>query len=223
MSTSLAHKDPDHSELMDSIYRHQRYIYDATRKYYLLGRDRMIRGLAMSPRESLLEIGCGTGRNLAVAAKRYPDIRLYGLDISQEMLASAEKTLLCLGRAEPKLKLGDAAQLQAGDFGVSGFDRIMISYALSMIPEWEKTIEAALGALKPGGSLHIADFGQQRRLPVWFRYGLRNWLKRFHVTPRAELETVLRTAAANGPYALEFHSHARDYAWIAVIRRKMTV
>jgi S-adenosylmethionine-diacylgycerolhomoserine-N-methlytransferase len=95
----------------------------------------------------------------------------------------------------------------------------MISYALSMIPEWEKTIESALAALKPGGSLHIADFGQQRRLPVWFRYGLRSWLKRFHVTPRAELESVLRGAAENGLFSLEFHSHARDYAWIATIRR----
>lgn len=223
MSTSLAENEPNHSELMDSIYRHQRYIYDATRKYYLLGRDQMISGLQMAPRQSLLEIGCGTGRNLAVAARHHPDIRLFGLDISQEMLASAEKTLLCLGRTEPVLKLGDAAELKAGDFGVAGFDRIMISYALSMIPAWEKTIEAALAALKPGGSLHIADFGQQRRLPVWFRYGLRSWLKRFHVTPRAELETVLRAAAGRGPFEVDFRSHARDYAWIAVIRRTSTI
>jgi S-adenosylmethionine-diacylgycerolhomoserine-N-methlytransferase len=220
MSASAAGSTPKHSELMDNIYRHQRHFYDATRKYYLLGRDQMIRGLAMNQRQSLLEIGCGTGRNLAVAARLYPDIRLYGLDISAEMLASANKTLTCLGRAEPVLRLGDAAVLKAEDFGVTGFDRIMISYALSMIPEWERTIEAALAALKPGGSLHIADFGQQRRLPVWFRYGLRSWLRRFHVTPRAELESVLRRVTANGPFALHFQSHALDYAWIAVITRK---
>ncbi|MDB5526395.1 MAG: btaB [Rhizobium sp.] len=220
MSTYAAQKESSHSELMDSIYRRQRHFYDATRKYYLLGRDRMIRDLDMAPRQSLLEIGCGTGRNLALAARRYPDIRLHGLDISAEMLTSAEKTLLCLGRTESVLKLGDAAQMQAADFGVVGFDRIMISYALSMIPEWEKTIDAALAALKPGGSLHIADFGQQRRLPVWFRYGLRSWLRRFHVTPRAELETVLQSLAASGKFSLEFKSHARDYAWIAAIRRK---
>jgi S-adenosylmethionine-diacylgycerolhomoserine-N-methlytransferase len=220
MSASAAGNTPKHSELMDNIYRHQRHFYDATRKYYLLGRDHMIRGLAMNQRQSLLEIGCGTGRNLAVAARHYPDIRLYGLDISAEMLASAGKTLTCLGRTEPVLRLGDAAVLKAEDFGVTGFDRIMISYALSMIPEWERTIEAALAALKPGGSLHIADFGQQRRLPVWFRYGLRSWLRRFHVTPRAELESVLHRMAADDRFTLHFQSHARDYAWIAVIRRK---
>ena len=34
---------------MDQVYRRQRYIYDFTRKYYLLGRDRLIRGLALQP------------------------------------------------------------------------------------------------------------------------------------------------------------------------------
>ncbi|TIQ66810.1 MAG: SAM-dependent methyltransferase, partial [Mesorhizobium sp.] len=30
---------------MDGVYRWQRHIYDLTRKYYLLGRDRLISGL----------------------------------------------------------------------------------------------------------------------------------------------------------------------------------
>ncbi|TIV74063.1 MAG: SAM-dependent methyltransferase, partial [Mesorhizobium sp.] len=34
-----------HAELMDGVYRWQRHIYDLTRKYYLLGRDRLIDGL----------------------------------------------------------------------------------------------------------------------------------------------------------------------------------
>jgi hypothetical protein len=40
------------------------------------------------------------------------------------------------------------------------------------------------------------------------------------VTPRAELEDVLRSLTGTGKFSLEFTSHARDYAWIAVIRRK---
>ena len=53
-----------------------------------------------------------------------------------------------------------------------------------MIPGWEKTIDAALAALHPGGSLHIVDFGRQERLPRWFRDALRAWLAKFHVAPR---------------------------------------
>ena len=33
--------------LMDRIYRHQRHIYNLSRKYYLLGRDRMIAELKL--------------------------------------------------------------------------------------------------------------------------------------------------------------------------------
>ena len=35
----------NHAALMDGVYRWQRHVYDVTRKYYLLGRDRMIEGL----------------------------------------------------------------------------------------------------------------------------------------------------------------------------------
>ena len=33
------------AEKMDAIYRRQRFIYDATRRYYLFGRDRLIGSL----------------------------------------------------------------------------------------------------------------------------------------------------------------------------------
>jgi S-adenosylmethionine-diacylgycerolhomoserine-N-methlytransferase len=78
--------------LMDRNYRFQRHIYDATRKYYLLGRDPLISGLAVPQGAAVLEIGCGTGRNLLQVAHRYPDARLFGLDISAAMLEKADAT-----------------------------------------------------------------------------------------------------------------------------------
>jgi S-adenosylmethionine-diacylgycerolhomoserine-N-methlytransferase len=203
---------------MDRVYRHQRHIYDLTRKYYLLGRDRLIRGLDLSEGQSLLEVGCGTGRNLAVVADHYPATRLFGLDISPAMLETARAKLAGLP-GEVSLRELDASRFVPGDFDEAGFDRIMISYALSMIPDWERTVAASLAALKPGGSLHIADFGQQDGLPRWMGHLLRAWLRQFHVTPRAELESVLRSMIEGSPYRLEFSSHALGYAWLAVIRR----
>ena len=212
---------PGHAELMDGIYRYQRHIYDLTRKFYLLGRDEMIGGLAVPSGGSVLEVGCGTGRNLVAVARRYPVAQLYGIDISAEMLKTAGVKLDHAGVAERvRLAVGDASALDPeGAFGLNAFDRIFISYAISMIPAWEDAIAQAATALKPGGSLHVVDFGQQARLPGWFRGLLRSWLGRFHVTPRERMERALREAAEAVGGTVEFHSLYRDYARLGILRR----
>ena len=53
-----------HAELMDRVYRSQSGIYDLSRKYYLLGRDQLIEALEPPAGGRVLEIGCGTARNL---------------------------------------------------------------------------------------------------------------------------------------------------------------
>lgn len=209
--------DQPHAERMDSMYRYQRHVYDLTRKYYLLGRDRMITCLDVPQAGTLLEVGCGTGRNLLFAQRLYPTAHLYGLDISAEMLVSARANFR--GRnTQPVLTVADATAFDASQFGTQGFDRVMISYALSMIPDWEKAIDCALDAVAPGGSLHIVDFGQQEDLPRWFRNLLRNWLSRFHVTPRKALREALEQRAAARSATLAFEPIGRGYAWHAVIR-----
>ncbi|SMF71679.1 S-adenosylmethionine-diacylgycerolhomoserine-N-methlytransferase [Xaviernesmea oryzae] len=209
----------DHAERMDRMYRYQRHIYDITRKYYLFGRDRAISGLHVPPGATLLEVGCGTGRNLLLAHRHYPTAKLFGLDISAEMLESARANF----RAKPvtpDFQVADATDFKAEDFGVGGFDRILISYALSMIPDWEKAVDAALAALAPNGSLHIVDFGQQERLPRWFGRLLKAWLTRFHVTPRPDLHEVLEGKLAAADADMIFEEIGRGYAWHAVIRRR---
>jgi S-adenosylmethionine-diacylgycerolhomoserine-N-methlytransferase len=106
-----------HADLMDGMYRYQRHIYDLTRKYYLLGRDQTIRDLDLAPSATLLEVGCGTGRNLALAHKQFPRARLYGLDISQEMLISARRTFAALG-TPADFRVADATAFTAQEFGV---------------------------------------------------------------------------------------------------------
>jgi S-adenosylmethionine-diacylgycerolhomoserine-N-methlytransferase len=206
----------NHADLMDGMYRYQRHIYDLTRKYYLLGRDQTISNLDLGQNATLLEVGCGTGRNLALAHGHFPQARLYGLDISQEMLISARKTFAGLPTSAD-FRVADATAFTPQEFGTDGFDRVMISYALSMIPDWQRAIDASLAALNPGGQLHIVDFGQQERLPAWFRALLRSWLTKFHVTPRADLREVLRAKADLENAALTFKSIGGGYAWRAII------
>ncbi|RWO65702.1 MAG: class I SAM-dependent methyltransferase [Mesorhizobium sp.] len=224
MNTSELPASPEfkanHAELMDGVYRWQRHIYDLTRKYYLLGRDLMISGLDVPVGGTVLELGCGTGRNIILAARRHPDARFYGLDISAEMLETAGKAIDREGLSgRLVLARGDATDFDARAlFGVERFDRVFVSYSLSMIPGWEKTVSAALAALSPNGSLHIIDFGQQEGLPGWFRTLLRGWLKKFHVAPRESLREVLESESRRTSASFRFRTLYRGYAWLAVIK-----
>ena len=218
---SAVHQPGGHASLMDGVYRRQRHIYDLTRKYYLLGRDRLLSGLQVPSEGTVLEIGCGTGRNMVLASRHYPEARLFGLDISSEMLRSAAGSLAKEGIAErAKLSLGDATDFDAfALFGRDRFDRVFISYALSMIPGWERAISQGLECLAPGGSLHIVDFGGQERLPHWFRSMLRAWLAKFHVSPRDTLHGELTKQATLAGMSLECTPLYRGYAVHAVVRR----
>lgn len=206
-----------HAARMDAIYAGQRHIYDATRKYYLLGRDRLIADLAPPRGGRVIEVGCGTGRNLILAARRWPDAQCLGFDISAAMLATAQAKVA--GR-RILLARGDAtAWTPRALFGIDAADAIFMSYTLSMIPDWRRAVEVACDALAPGGALHIVDFGQQERLPAAFARALFAWLARFEVTPRADLPAFLRQVAGARGLTLAFTPLYHGYAWRAVLRR----
>lgn len=185
------------AELMDGIYRWQRHVYDATRKYYLLGRDRLIDELAPPPGGTVLELGCGTARNLVLAARRHPQARFFGIDISAQMLESARGSIRRAGLEERvSVAQGDATAFDtAALFGVARFDRVFFSYSLSMIPPWREALMAGTGALAPGGRLHLVDFGMMEAWPGLMRAPFRAWLSAFHVAPRADLEAALADCA----------------------------
>lgn len=211
----------DAASHMDGIYRYQRYIYDLTRKYFLLGRDTMIDNLRPPAGGSILEVGCGTGRNMILAAKRYPNADLFGFDISEMMLETARQNVSRAGLSSRiKVAQGDATDFSAQDlFDVPAFDRVFVSYSLSMIPPWRQALPVAFNAVKPGGSLHIVDFGQQTELPKAFKGVLHAWLSKFDVKPRPDLEVELRKLAEETGAELQFEHLFRDYAHHAILRK----
>jgi S-adenosylmethionine-diacylgycerolhomoserine-N-methlytransferase len=209
------------TELMNRIYRHQRHVYDFTRKCFLLGRDRLIAGLDAGDGARVLEIGCGTGRNLIMAARKYPGASCFGIDVSTEMLNSAKRAISRAGlNARVHVAHADATRFDPRSlFGIDQFDRIFISYSLSMIPQWQSVVGAAISHLAPNGELRIIDFGGQERLPVAFRRLLWRWLSAFRVTPRDDLEAMLAASAAGCGATLTFARPYRGYAQYAVLRR----
>jgi S-adenosylmethionine-diacylgycerolhomoserine-N-methlytransferase len=210
----------DAASHMDRMYRHQRHFYDATRKFYLLGRDALIRDLRPPSGGGVLEIGCGTARNLVLAARAYPDARFHGVDISEEMLTTARQTL-ARERLDGRVRVarGDATDFDPEAlFGVMNFDRVFISYALSMIPRWQAALDHAARLVATGGSLHIVDFGDFDGLPGLFGLGMRRWLKTFSVTPRLDLDAELSRVCDRRALSRRVEKRFRGYAIHAVAR-----
>ena len=73
-----------------------------------------------------------------------------------------------------RVELGDATSFDPKTrFGEDCFDRVIISYALSMIPDWKPVLDSAAKLLAPNGALYaLVDFSDQADLPDWFRRGI---------------------------------------------------
>jgi S-adenosylmethionine-diacylgycerolhomoserine-N-methlytransferase len=212
----------DAAQKMDQQYRYQRYVYDLSRKYYLLGRDTLLQEMVVEPGETVLEIGCGTARNLVKMAYRHPHARLYGIDASAMMLDTArDKLRNTLYEQQITLQQGLAGQIDHTDFGLEKpFDHIVFSYVLSMIPGWQTALEQTLSILKPGGCLHVVDFSDQATMPAWFRKLLLTWLAWFHVHPDPAVPVFLEQLAARHNDQLRMRQLPGRYALLAHYQKR---
>lgn len=207
---------------MDKHYRYQRFVYDVTRRYFLLGRRQLIADLRPDPGESVLELGCGTGWNLVQVARRYPQAEIFGIDISESMLSTARSSISRAGLTQ-RIHLAPAdATIFSGveTFDRSYFDRIFISFALSMIGNWEDVVAKSVQQLAPGGSLHIVDFGPCDRFPAAARRGFFGFLQHYEVTPRTGLMALCQRLAHEYTLDLKFAILHRSYVNHAVLTRR---
>lgn len=227
-NTSLATR---HSQLanggdaraaMDRMYRWTRHVYDASRKYYLLGRDHLVENLKPANTDLVVEVGCGTARNLRKTAVQYPGLKFYGIDASDEMLKTARAIMHKRGLSDRVILAQGLAQDfdPADTFGFTRpIDKIVFSYALSIIPPWRESLDHALKLLKPGGEIHIVDFGGQEGLPPAFRKFLFWWLKKFHVYHKPDIANYLRRLELEKQGSLKIENLYHGYAYYAVFKK----
>jgi phosphatidylethanolamine/phosphatidyl-N-methylethanolamine N-methyltransferase len=116
----------------------------------------------------ILEVGVGTG----IALPHYSrDCRLYGVDISAQMLRKAQErvTELKLSNVEG-LWVMDAEHLTFPD---DSFDVVVAQYVVTTAPNPEATLDEFARVLKPGGEIILvsrvgAEAGMRRALEHWF-------------------------------------------------------
>ncbi len=222
MSNISAAGDTQTRETMNRMYRWTRHVYDASRKFYLLGRDHLIQNLKPSDGEHIIEVGCGTARNTVKMICAYPKAHFYGLDASDEMLKTAQSNALKSGCARDLV----LAQAYAQSFNPEKLfglkeppTKLVYSYALSIIPPWKESIDHGLEVLPSGGAMHIVDFGGQDGLPPWFQKMLFWWLSMFHVYHKPEILGYLKKLEAESKGTLAVEHLYKGYAYYAVFKK----
>lgn len=170
---------------IERYYRFHARIYDATRWSFLFGRtailDEVVRAGGRPKR--ILEVGCGTGKNLVNLARHFPEAEITGLDLSAAMLERAGAKVASFGS---RVKLVQRAY-DAPIGGAEPFDLVLFSYALTMFnPGYDIAIAAAAGDLAPGGMVAVVDF-YDTAFPPFAR-----WMGVNHVLMEGQLRAPLQ-------------------------------
>jgi SAM-dependent methyltransferase len=117
-------------------------------------RKKAVSRLELKPGDHVLEVGCGTGRNLSPLVQAVgASGQVYGVDLSEGMLAEARKLRAKAGWRNVKLIRSDAAAYKV-PVEVAG---VIFSLSYAVIPHHREALHHAWQQLLPGGYLVIMD------------------------------------------------------------------
>jgi len=123
-------------------------------------RSALLRQTAPAPGDRILDVGCGTGTFAVMLKRAEPGAHLVGLDPDADVLVRA-RAKAAKAAAEVAFRQGFARD---ADADAGRFTKVVSSLVFHQVPLEEKRAGlVAIGrALRPGGTLHIADYGLQR-------------------------------------------------------------
>lgn len=105
--------------------------------------------------ETVLDIGCGAGMDLLLAARRVgPSGKAIGVDMTEAMVERARASARSANLAQVEVRQGDATSLPVED---SSVDVVTTNGVINLVPEKQRAFEEIRRVLKPGGRLHLAD------------------------------------------------------------------
>ena len=117
-------------------------------------RRRAVARMELRPGGRVLEVGCGTGRNLASLVQAVgAGGRVYGVDLSDGMLAEARELCAQSGWHNVALIRADAARYDLPE----PVDGVIFSLSYAVIPRHREALRRAWEQLRPGGYLVIMD------------------------------------------------------------------
>lgn len=123
--------------------------------------------------ETVLDLGSGGGIDVLLAAKRVgPEGFVYGLDMTDEMLAIAEKNRIEAGVENARFLKGHIEDIPLPDNTV---DVIISNCVINLSADKDKVLREAFRVLKPGGRFTVSDIVWRRPVPEQVRHDADLW------------------------------------------------
>jgi ubiquinone/menaquinone biosynthesis C-methylase UbiE len=127
----------------------------------------------LKPGETVLDLGSGGGIDVLLSAKRVGATGFaYGLDMTDEMLALAEKNRQERGVQNARFLKGDIEQIPLPDDSV---DVVISNCVINLSGDKPRVLREAFRVLRPGGRFAVSDVVVQGELPAELRKSMELW------------------------------------------------
>ena len=127
----------------------------------------------IQPGETVLDLGSGGGIEVLLSAKRVgPRGKVYGLDMTDEMLALARENQQKAGVTNVEFLAGDIEDIPLPE---SSVDLIISNCVINLSPDKDRVLKEAFRVLKPGGRLAVSDIVVRGSMPEEVRHSVELW------------------------------------------------
>jgi len=128
----------------------------------------------LSPGEVVLDLGSGGGIDVLLSARRVaPTGKVYGLDMTDEMLALARENQRRSGIENVEFLKGEIEHIPLPDNSV---DVIISNCVINLSADKDCVLREAFRVLKPGGRFAVSDVVTQGSVPASIRGSMLLWV-----------------------------------------------